>query len=285
MPETFSTKLERAFTTKGQLCIGIDPHSALVDEAGFEDDAGGVEHFSMTLLDQVTDHVGIIKPQVSFFERFGSRGFAVLERLLSEASNRKLLVIADAKRGDIGSTMDAYSAAWLTKSAPFICDGLTVSPYLGFGALNSAIAEAIERGKGLFVLCATSNPEGRTVQEAIISDKTISESIAQQAITTNSLSAQSNSRFGNLGLVIGATVNRPDLLSALAKQMDRLRAPILAPGFGAQGAKLEDLKKIFSELAPDVICSVSREVLVDGLNNAGRWAANAQTSLREALAG
>ncbi len=285
MPETFSTKLERAFTTKGQLCIGIDPHSALVDEAGFVDDASGVEHFSMTLLDQVTDHVGIIKPQVSFFERFGSKGFAVLERLLSEASNRKLLVIADAKRGDIGSTMDAYSAAWLTKSAPFICDGLTVSPYLGFGTLNSAIAEATERGKGLFVLCATSNPEGRTVQEAIISDKTISESIAQQAITTNSLSAQSNSRFGNLGLVIGATVNRPDLLSALAKQMDRLRAPILAPGFGAQGAKLEDLKKIFSELAPDVICSVSRVVLVDGLNNAGRWAANAQTSLREALAG
>lgn len=285
MPETFSTKLERAFTTKGQLCIGIDPHSALVDEAGFVDDASGVEHFSMTLLDQVTDHVGIIKPQVSFFERFGSKGFAVLERLLSEASNRKLLVIADAKRGDIGSTMDAYSAAWLTKSAPFICDGLTVSPYLGFGTLNSAIAEATERGKGLFVLCATSNPEGRPIQEAMIIGETISESIAQQAITTNSLSAQSNSRFGNLGLVIGATVNRPDLLSALAKQTDRLRAPILAPGFGAQGAKLEDLKKIFSELAPDVICSVSREVLVDGLNNAGRWAANAQTSLREALAG
>lgn len=285
MPENFSTKLERAFETKGQLCIGIDPHSALVDEAGFSDDANGIEHFSMNLLDQVTDQVGIVKPQISFFERFGSKGFAVLERVLSEASNRRLLVIADAKRGDIGSTMDAYSAAWLAKSAPFICDGLTVSPYLGFGTLNPAIAQATERGKAIFVLCATSNPEGSDVQEAVLNNQTISESIANQAVETNCLSAQSNSRFGNVGLVIGATVTRSSLLSVLAKQPDRLRAPILAPGFGAQGAKLEKLGQIFSELAPDVICSVSREALSDGINNAGRWASAAQNSLREALAG
>jgi orotidine-5'-phosphate decarboxylase len=285
LPDTFSRKLENAFSSKGHLCVGIDPHEALIDESGFTVDSQGLERFSMKLLDEVTDVVSIVKPQVSFFERFGAVGFAVLERLLSEASQRGLLVIADAKRGDIGSTMQAYTDAWLSKNAPFICDGLTLSPYLGIGSLHGAIAAATERGKAVFVLCATSNPEGREIQTAAKGDSSVAEMIAKQVIELNQVSAASGSRFGNVGLVVGATVDDPHLFQTLKVQKEKLRSPILAPGFGAQGAELSEIHRIFGSLTPDVICSVSRDILTDGIDNAKRRASAAQESINEALAG
>lgn len=284
MPDTFSRKLENAFASRGQLCAGIDPHESLIDEAGYSLDSDGLELFSMKLLDEITDVVSIIKPQVSFFERFGARGFAVLENLLVEASKRGLLVIADAKRGDIGSTMQAYSDAWLSKNAPFMCDALTVSPFLGVGSLHGTIAEASERGKGIFVLCATSNPEGRDVQMASNGDISVSEMIAEQAIELNQISANSESRFGSVGLVIGATIDNPGLLQTLEGEGGKLRTPILAPGFGAQGAVLGDIRRTFGSIAEDVICSVSRDILADGLDNARRRANALQETLNEALA-
>lgn len=280
MPESFSNKLQRAFDSKGHLCVGIDPHSWLLSECGFNDDVFGLEQFSFELLDALSDSVGIVKPQVSFFERFGAKGFAVLEKLLAEASQRDLVVIADAKRGDIGSTMDAYTAAWLGKSAPFVCDALTVSPYLGFGTLNSAIAEAAERGKAIFVLCATSNPEGPEIQKARSSNVSTSVSIAQKAMKANQVSSSSNSKFGNVGLVIGATVTDPDLNETLASQNERLRAPILAPGFGTQGVSLGSFRSTFGALSDDVICSVSRESLSQGLAHVDAWVSQAQELLR-----
>lgn len=284
MPDTFSKKLLRAFAERGPLCVGIDPHSALLEEAGLADDVSGLEAFALNLLDQITDVVSIIKPQISFFERFGSDGFAVLEKLLSEAAQRDLLVIADAKRGDIGSTMDAYTGAWLSKSAPFICDALTLSPFLGFETLHGAIATASERGKAVFVLCSTSNPEGRQIQSAIDEGKTIAEQISAKAIVLNQISAQSESKYGTVGLVIGATGNNTKVLDQLANQRGSLRAPILAPGFGTQGAELSQLKRIFGEVSQDVICNVSRDILSDGLINAGKRATHAQEILNSALA-
>lgn len=285
MPDSFSKKLDRAFAERGPLCVGIDPHAALLEEAGLAGDVSGLEAFALNLLDQITDVVSIIKPQVSFFERFGSAGFAVLEKLLSEAAQRDLLVIADAKRGDIGSTMDAYTGAWLSKSAPFICDALTLSPFLGFETLHGAIATASERGKAVFVLCSTSNPEGRQIQSAIDEGKTIAEQISAKAIVLNQISAQSESKYGTVGLVIGATGNNTKVLDQLANQRDSLRAPILAPGFGTQGAELSQLKRIFGEVSQDVICNVSRDILSDGLINAGKRATHAQEILNTALAG
>ncbi len=284
MPDSFSKKLARAFAERGPLCVGIDPHSALLEEAGLAADVSGLEAFALNLLDQITDVVSIIKPQVSFFERFGSAGFAVLEKLLSEAAQRDLLVIADAKRGDIGSTMDAYTGAWLSKSAPFICDALTLSPFLGFETLHGAIATASERGKAVFVLCSTSNPEGRQIQAAIDEGKTIAEQISAKAIVLNQISAQSESKYGTVGLVIGATGNNTKVLDQLANQRGSLRAPILAPGFGTQGAELSQLKRIFGEVSQDVICNASRDILSDGLINAGKRAIHAQEILNSALA-
>lgn len=284
MPDSFSKKLARAFAERGPLCVGIDPHSALLEEAGLAADVSGLEAFALNLLDQITDVVSIIKPQVSFFERFGSAGFAVLEKVLAEAAQRDLLVIADAKRGDIGSTMDAYTGAWLSKSAPFICDALTLSPFLGFETLHGAIATASERGKAVFVLCSTSNPEGRQIQAAIDEGKTIAEQISAKAIVLNQISAQSESKYGTVGLVIGATGNNTKVLDQLANQRGSLRAPILAPGFGTQGAELSQLKRIFGEVSQDVICNVSRDILSDGLINAGKRATHAQEILNSALA-
>src|SRR5690606_40933842 len=112
------------------------------------------------------DTVAIVKPQVAFFEAFGSAGFAVLERTIAALRESGTLVLADAKRGDIGSTMDAYARAWLADDSPLVSDAVTVSPYLGFGSLEPAIDLATRSDRGVFVLAATSNPEGAQVQTA-----------------------------------------------------------------------------------------------------------------------
>ncbi len=285
MPESYSKKVETAFNTVGQLCVGIDPHAELLQENGFEDSVAGLKSFSFELLDAITQASAIVKPQVAFFERFGAKGLAVLEEILSEASKRKLFVIADAKRGDIGSTMQGYANAWLSKDAPFICDALTVSPYLGVGAMERAISAAIERNKGLFVLAATSNQEAQNIQSAQSTGKTIAELVAEEVRSLNQLATNSNGRFGNLGLVIGATVNLKSLsLDRINNSIASNRTLVLAPGFGFQGAKLADARRIFGELAQDVIYTVSRSALRDGITGAARAIAADQQELQTALA-
>jgi orotidine-5'-phosphate decarboxylase len=285
LPETFSKKLEAAFATNGQLCVGIDPHEELLTDNGFEVSAEGVYNFSMKMLDQLEGEVSIIKPQVSFFERFGSHGFHSLELVLQSASERGFLVIADAKRGDIGSTMEAYGQAWLAKSAPFICDALTVNPYLGVGSLAPAVAFASERGKALFVLAATSNPDGTKLQSSTDNNETVAAQIAREVETLNINTASSNSRFGCLGLVVGATVNLKELgLGSLNHERASLRTPILAPGFGFQGADLVRAKANFGLVAGDVIYTVSRSALRNGIDGVKSSVRADQDILNMALA-
>jgi orotidine-5'-phosphate decarboxylase len=284
LPDTFSKKLEAAFTAKGQLCVGIDPHEALLVDNGFEVSAEGVLSFSLKMLDQVQDEASIVKPQVSFYERFGSAGFKALEEVLQSATERGLLVIADAKRGDIGSTMEAYGQAWLGKSAPFICDALTVNPYLGVGSLAPAIALASERGKGLFVLAATSNPEAIKLQSSKSNNESVAFQVASEVALLNRNTATSNTRFGSVGLVIGATVTVSELgLGELSQDAPTLRAPVLAPGFGFQGAQLSDAKKIFTSISGDVIYTISRSALRDGLAGVKNAIRMDQETLSQAL--
>ena len=282
MPDTFSRSLEAAFSSKGQLCVGIDPHEDILLDNGFEISASGVYEFSMKMLDQLEDTVSIVKPQVSFFERFGAEGFSTLEKVLESAKDRGLLVIADAKRGDIGSTMEAYAQAWLGKSAPFVCDALTVNPYLGVGALAPAASIASERGKGLYVLAATSNPEGLSLQSS--GQVSVAEQVANEVAALNSATASSNSRFGAIGLVIGATVPLAKLgLAKINEDKTALRTTILAPGFGYQGAKLEDAKSIFGALSGDVLYSISRSALRDGILGVKMAVQQDQNTLHKAL--
>ena len=282
MPDTLSRSLEAAFSSKGQLCVGIDPHEDILLDNGFEISASGVYEFSMKMLDQLEDTVSIVKPQVSFFERFGAEGFSTLEKVLESAKDRGLLVIADAKRGDIGSTMEAYAQAWLGKSAPFVCDALTVNPYLGVGALAPAASIASERGKGMYVLAATSNPEGVLLQSS--GQVSVAEQVANEVAALNSAIASSNSRFGSIGLVIGATVPLAKLgLAKINEDKTALRTTILAPGFGYQGAKLEDAKSIFGALSGDVLYSISRSALRDGILGVKMAVKQDQNTLHKAL--
>lgn len=264
MPSSFGTRIEQAFAKYGQLCVGVDPHAQLLEEWGLPETVEGLRSFSLAALEASIGRVGFIKPQVAFFEKFGAKGFAVLEQFAELAAAEDILVIMDAKRGDIGSTMTGYFEAWLGKEAPFICDALTVSPFLGVGSLAEVMSECLERGKGLFVLAATSNVEGKTVQRARVGDNTLSQDILRQLEDINSVSTSAGSLIGSFGAVVGATQNLSASGLSVIQTEAELTTPILAPGFGAQGAALADARDLFQAGASRVIASVSRSVLTSG---------------------
>lgn len=250
----FGTKLIEAQDAFGQLCVGIDPHSSLLQNWGLADDVAGLREFALTVVEASAGLVSVIKPQVSFFERFGSSGYEVLAEITQMAHSRGLVVIADAKRGDIGTTMDAYLEAWFGDKSGLYADALTVSPYLGLGATSEGFDKWISKGKGIYSLVATSNPQGESVQRAKIGDSTLA---ADQWLQLSKLNADN---FGPFGAVLGATLD----LSSFGIDQSLLNVPILAPGFGAQGALLEDASKLYGSLAKNVAYSVSRSVLKAG---------------------
>ena len=265
MPTSFGQKLQTTFNNYGQLCVGIDPHASLLEEWGLDDSVNGLESFANKALDAAIGKVGIIKPQVSFFERHGSKGFAVLEKLAERVTQTDALLIMDAKRGDIGTTMNAYFDAWLGQNAPFTCDALTVSPYLGFGSLEETLSRAHERGKGVFVLAATSNPEGASLQRATVGDQTIAQHIWRSLKQINSVTSDGKATFGSFGAVLGATLNLQSFgLADVLTGQAASATPILAPGFGSQGADLSASKQLFGAGSSQVIHSVSRSILQAG---------------------
>lgn len=254
MANLFGTRLLEAFAETGQLCVGIDPHSALLQSWGLTDDAKGLREFGLRVIEAAAGRVSTIKPQVSFFERFGAQGYSVLAELTNEAHSKGLLVIADAKRGDIGTTMDAYLEAWFGENSGLYADALTVSPYLGLGATSDVFTNWITKGKGIYSLVATSNPQGGSVQLAAINGTSLAGDQWKQ------LSVLNGSDLGPYGAVIGATLD----LTRFGIDSSIHNVPILAPGFGAQGALLSEAKQIYGELAPLVSYSVSRSVLAAG---------------------
>jgi orotidine-5'-phosphate decarboxylase len=264
LPTSFGARIEQAFAKYGQLCVGVDPHAQLLEEWGLSQSVEGLRAFSNAVLDASVGRVGFIKPQVAFFEMFGAQGFAVLEQFAERAAESDILVIMDAKRGDIGSTMQGYFEAWLGKEAPFICDALTVNPFLGVSSLAEVMSESLERGKGLFVLAATSNAEGKSVQRAKVGEATLSQDILRQLEEINAISTSAGSKLGSFGAVIGATQNLSASGLASIQNDSALTTPILAPGFGAQGAGLSDTRDLFQAGASRVIASVSRSVLTSG---------------------
>lgn len=260
MSARFGERVRSVLGARGPLCVGIDPHAALLASWGLSDDAQGVREFGLRTVEAATGRVGFVKPQVSFFERFGSRGIAALEDVLAAARAAGLIVIADAKRGDIGSTMDDYARAWLTPGSPLEADALTVSPFLGVGALDGAFALAGEHHKGLFVLAATSNPQAEGLQRSMSSDgATVSASIISEVSGRNAEQVGAG-EWGSFGFVIGATV---EWAPAGIEPFEPV-APILAPGFGAQGAAPSDLRPRFGALSDAVIASESRSILSAG---------------------
>ncbi|MBC2868976.1 orotidine-5'-phosphate decarboxylase [Streptomyces mexicanus] len=253
--EPFGTRLRHAMDERGPLCVGIDPHASLLAEWGLNDDVTGLERFSRTVVEAVADRVAVLKPQSAFFERFGSRGVAVLERTVREARAAGALVVMDAKRGDIGSTMAAYAESFLHKDAPLFSDALTVSPYLGYGSLKPAVELARDNGAGLFVLALTSNPEGAEVQHALRPD---GRSVGATVLAHLAAENAGQRPLGSFGAVVGATLG--DLSSY---DLD-INGPLLAPGIGAQGASAADLPAVFGGAVRNVVPNVSRGVLRHG---------------------
>ncbi|WP_329466246.1 orotidine-5'-phosphate decarboxylase [Streptomyces sp. NBC_01431] len=250
----FGTRLREAMDTRGPLCVGIDPHASLLADWGLNDDIAGLERFTRITVEALADRVAVLKPQSAFFERFGSRGIAVLEKAVQEARAAGALVLMDAKRGDIGSTMAAYAATYLDPASPLFSDAVTVSPYLGFGSLRPALDLAAKSGSGVFVLALTSNPEGAEVQRSTAAD---GRSLAQLMLDHMAAENAGASPMGSVGAVVGAT------LGDAGANLD-INGPLLAPGIGAQGATPADLPGVFGSAVRNVVPSVSRGVLRHG---------------------
>ncbi|WP_454294715.1 orotidine-5'-phosphate decarboxylase [Salana multivorans] len=290
----FGERLAAAIDERGRLCVGIDPHPPLLAAWGLADDAAGLREFSLRVVEALTGVVAVFKPQAAFYERHGSAGMAVLEETIAAARAGGVLTIVDAKRGDIGSTMQGYADAFLREGSPLAGDAVTLSPYLGFGSLTPAIDTAQANGRGVFVLCLTSNPEGASVQGALPvapggssggaggpfpsgqgalpvgSDApwSVAAQIAADAGALNAAelaargAAEDPSALGSVGLVVGATIG--DAARAGGVDLAAVRGPLLVPGLGAQGGSADSIRAAVGDAWHQVLASSSREVLAAG---------------------
>lgn len=269
--ETFGERLRAAVAARGPLCVGIDPHASLLADWGLPDDPAGLDAFGETVVAALGGEVAVLKPQSAFYERFGSAGIAVLEQTVRRARAAGALVLLDAKRGDVGSTVQAYAEAYLRPGAPLAVDALTASPYLGFDALSPLVDAAHAHGTGLFVVALSSNPEGAAVQQATGPDgRTVGAAILRSVAAANA--AGPSPGHGSIGAVVGATLTRADLGGD-----PEVGGPLLAPGIGAQGGTAAGLRALFGDALPRVLPSVSREVLRAGPDAAALRAAALRT--------
>ncbi len=257
MADSFGDRVAAAVARTGPLCAGIDPSASLLVKWGLRDDAAGLRAFCAGCVEGFAGAVSVVKPQVAFFERHGSAGMAELERLIAEATAAGLIVIADAKRGDIDSTAAAYADAWLGDASPLAGDAVTVHPYLGLGALAPLVQRGAANGKGVLVVARSSNPEGRTLQQAVTAAGPGVEDMLLAEIAE--LNGSAEVPTGTVGAVIGATLER----STFA--LSQLGGVILAPGLGAQGAGPADVAARFAGCPPgSVLPSSSRGLLNEG---------------------
>lgn len=246
----FGARLAAATVDRGPLCLGIDPHPDLLTAWGLPVDVDGLSAFCDVCVEAFSGFA-VVKPQVAFFESYGAAGYSVLEVAIAELRDAGVLVLADAKRGDIGTTMAAYAAAWLGDS-PLACDAVTASPYLGFGSLRPLLDAAARNERGVFVLAATSNPEGASVQRAELDGRTVAQSVVDDVSAENR-----GAGAGSVGVVVGATLSDvPDL--------GELGGPVLVPGVGAQGGRPEALRGLGGAARGALLPAVSREVLRAG---------------------
>ncbi|WP_369133355.1 orotidine-5'-phosphate decarboxylase [Modestobacter sp. I12A-02662] len=273
MSGSFGARLADAVAARGPLCVGIDPHASLLGSWGLTDDPDGLARFTDAVVDALAGHVAVLKPQLAFYERHGSRGIAVLEDAVARARAAGALVLLDAKRGDIGSTMDAY-ADYLRPDHPLAVDALTVSPYLGPGSLQPAVDTARQHGGGLFVLARTSNPDAGTLQHALVGERSVAQVVVDTVRGWNTpdwvvgdplpdvaavrdAAGRWGPGTGAFGVVVGATLRDLDV------DLDGLGGPVLAPGLGAQGGSVADLRRLFGT-GTAVVPTVSRDVLSAG---------------------
>jgi orotidine-5'-phosphate decarboxylase len=257
MADSFAIRFSAVRSTFGPLAWGLDPSGELLESWKLGDSPDGLDRFVDIVLEAATGTVGLIKPQAAFYERHGWRGIRTLQRLISVAQGNGLLVILDAKRGDVGTTNDAYAEAYLGSDAPLAADALTVHPYLGLEAMGTFISRAHESGSCLLIVTRSSNPEGRPIQSAVRpGGRSVEEELLMGIGEINARLAPGE--IGPIGAVIGPTHLDPalDLVSP--------NGIFLAPGVGAQGATPRDVADIFAACPDRVMPSASRSLLASG---------------------
>jgi orotidine-5'-phosphate decarboxylase len=255
---TFAARLQKQIAAHGALCVGIDPSAALLKSCGLPNTAEGALAFGQRVLAASDYKLSIVKPQSAFFERFGSAGFKAMEELSALARSRDVLVLLDGKRGDIDSTALAYAESYFGAATPLHVDAITTHAYLGLGALDPMLDFAVKHDGGVFVVVRSSNPEGRELQTArLASGETVAQALCREMTLRNQ--KYGSDPLGPLGAVVGATCEDA------AATVDALPASfILAPGVGAQGATMADIRTRMPQARGRILANVSRAILANG---------------------
>jgi orotidine-5'-phosphate decarboxylase len=265
MIEPFAARFAAVRATRGPLVWGLDPSGKLLEDWGLGDTPDGLDRFADLVLPVAAETVGLVKPQSAFYERHGWRGMRTLARLTAQARLAGLLVIVDAKRGDVGSTNDAYAEAYVGKDAAVLADAVTVHPYLGLGAMGAFVSRAHESGRCVLIVTRSSNPEGRDIQTARTQGpdgRTVEEQLLHEIGELNNRLAPGE--LGPVGAVVSPappSADRPDLPELPLTSMNGL---FLAPGIGAQGYSPQDVKRTFATCPERVMPSASRSLLAAG---------------------
>jgi orotidine-5'-phosphate decarboxylase len=282
---SFADRLADAVARKGTtLCVGLDPRIELLPpelvtglKPGTAGRARAYERFCEGIIDAIVDEAVAVKPQVAFFEALGGHGLSALERVCGAAAQRGLLVVADAKRGDIGSTAEAYAEAWLgpRDGGRPVADAVTVNPYLGTDSLEPFLA-ACGAGSGIFVLAHTSNPGAADIQEAVLEDGRPVWERTAELIARWGDAYVGESGLSSVGAVVGAT--SPE---AVLRARDLMpRQVLLLPGVGAQGGRVADLAPAFRDHPAGGLVVAARSVIYAWRERHGDW----QQSVRAAAA-
>lgn len=256
------------------LVVGLDPNLDFFPDFLIRGHSYGslskvedaIYHFNQIVIDAVVDNVAAVKPQLAYYERYGSYGIRALEKTIQYAKGRGLLVINDAKRGDIGSTSDAYANAFLGNS-PLAADMVTVNPLLGSDAYKPFIKKAQENGRGLFLLLKTSNPSSKEIQDLKLQDGSLLYMTIANHIISISVGTLGEFNYSFIGAVVGATF--PTEATRLRKILPN--TIFLVPGFGVQGGKAEDMRNFFDTNGNGALISSSRGIIYSYTKKKENW--------------
>lgn len=265
--------IQKIQKTKAPICVGLDPMLSYIPEhilkqsfqefgETLEGAADAIWHFNKEIVDHTYDLIPSVKPQIAMYEQFGIEGLKVYEKTVRYCQEKGLLVIGDAKRGDIGSTSAAYATAHLGKvkvgnsiCTAFNTDFLTVNPYLGTDGVKPFVDVCKEEDKGLFVLVKTSNPSSGEFQDQLVNGRPVYELVAEKVVEWGADCM--DGVYSNVGAVVGATY--PEMSRILRKLMPTTY--FLVPGYGAQGGTAADLKPCFNEDGLGAIVNSSRGII------------------------
>lgn len=263
---SFIERFETLADDRSPFCLGLDPTSEILRAWGCPDTVVGLERFCAQVADSAAGRVALVKPQSAHFERLGPDGLSVLREVMAAFRAKQTLVLLDVKRGDIAETNAGYAQAFLGADSPYGADAVTVSPYLGFDALKPFLDRAVEAGAAVFVVVASSNPEGKALQAASLPDgRMVAEALADDIAAYNA----DHGGTGPAAAVVGAT--RDDLPSSFFERLGG--ALVLAPGLGAQGAEIGSLPSGLQAISRQLIPSASRSLLKAGPDRASFLAA------------